>query len=134
MSNLRIIYYNGLYPCRNQGYIVAGLIVRWRLVSWLAVRDENTRSFLSLSHNIYKNQYFFTHPRTNIFWRLYICPLFDIGSDYLPPLSVPDFVLTSVRRSRARYAAAAFPATIFTYINSLATDSFLLYNIYMSLF
>jgi hypothetical protein len=35
----------------------------------------------------------------------------DIGSDYLPPLSVPDFVLTLVRRSCARYAAAAFPAT-----------------------
>jgi hypothetical protein len=38
--------------------------------------------------------------------------LFPIGSDYLPPLSVPDFVLTSVRRSCARHAAAAFPATI----------------------
>jgi hypothetical protein len=36
----------------------------------------------------------------------------DVGSDYLPPLSVPDFVLTSVRRSCARHAAAAFPATI----------------------
>ena len=34
----------------------------------------------------------------------------DIGSDYLPPLSVPDFVLTSIQRSYARYAAVAFPA------------------------
>jgi hypothetical protein len=36
-----------------------------------------------------------------------------IGSDYLPSLSVPDFVLILVRRSYARHAAAAaFPATI----------------------
>jgi hypothetical protein len=35
-----------------------------------------------------------------------------VGSDYLPPLSVPDFVLTLVRRSCARYTAAAFPAII----------------------
>ena len=36
----------------------------------------------------------------------------DIGSDYLPSLSVPDFALTLVQRSCARHAAAAaFPAT-----------------------
>jgi hypothetical protein len=36
----------------------------------------------------------------------------DIGSDYLPSLSIPDFVLILIRRSCARHATtAAFPAT-----------------------
>jgi hypothetical protein len=35
-------------------------------------------------------------------------------------LSVPDFVLTLVRRSCARHAAAAFPATAF--LNTLAAE------------
>jgi hypothetical protein len=36
----------------------------------------------------------------------------DIGSDYLPSLSVPDFVLTSIRRSCARHTVTAFPAIL----------------------
>jgi hypothetical protein len=35
----------------------------------------------------------------------------NISSNYLPPLNIPDFVLTSVQRSCAQYAAAAFPTT-----------------------
>jgi hypothetical protein len=85
------------------------------------VSDKNTRSFLLSFKTTYTKSILYTFSPTlelNTYFDVYNSKLAfglcspDIGSDYLPSLSVPNFVLTLVQRSCARHATAAFPATI----------------------
>jgi hypothetical protein len=73
--------------------------------------DELTHLLISilflptLELNLFFDVYFRTNKRSGL------RALFpNIGFDYLPLLSIPGFILTSIRRSCARYTAAAFPA------------------------
>jgi hypothetical protein len=90
--------------------VTKGYITRRDLSFFLVDFDELTYllilyTFLStLELNIYFNVY-------NSKLAFGLCSP-NIGSDYLPSLSISDFVLTLVRRSCARHTAAAFPATI----------------------
>jgi hypothetical protein len=90
--------------------VTKGYITRRDLSFFLVNFDELTYLLIlytfspTLELNIYFNVY-----NSKLAFGLYSL---NIGSNYLPSLSIPDFVLTFIQRSCARYTAAAFPTTI----------------------
>jgi hypothetical protein len=69
---------------------VAGLVVRWRLVSWLAMRDKNTRSFLLLSQQQYTKKSILFHPPQNEYILTF---LYQSRPLAFVPISVPTISL-----------------------------------------